>query len=751
MLRERLSNPCGRCPTAATYLLMTLADLPSKTRARSSCPCGAPSTSSNTPPRRLPRPRIVQTLPAHPDSDPVHALSLSHDGTLLTVASAGAVVVHNLALGTQTALRGLPGPVAVCTFHVHSRVRLLLGIGHELVIYDITRPSAPSRVASIGGGKMGDVVAVACSPYSKTLLAVACSEGYVALVDLDKELSLIRSFSYKFSVTSLLFSLDGASLYIGTENGKLLLQTLRSMEAPRIIAVGEQGCRVEGLAIANKSKLSIDANSRTTGSINSKPVHQPEISSPLRLSTSKVPHAPSIKKSISDSPAETGNPPPKNESPPLRKRVNSATTLGNRRIVSSVRSIFANDSLNVPRGKPSAGNKGHAAETSTSPPLSPSSLTTSINKPSSRVSLRPKPSNSTTLSVPGSLARERTLSGSSTRRTEISEAKASSVATSHASPRTRTTSAPKNPAKLSPTMIPRHRTKVSTSPAQSSASRVPNPLDAASPSSRRTPPATRRMGTRSSGSARDPSRQATTSSVGRTRTTRVRTLVPPVACIPPPTLSTSTRMPSPESSMPSPLRDTMPPFPIREDKTQRKGLSMLGLATPEVERWIAGDGESKDRGKARGKNKDLDVNGAVEFPADSSEEDDGEGPNKPELNRRGRENIEGAPCLRPVSMQITPRKAAWAMSPLRHSIAEGSPGVGGLTGLLHAHISDAMLDFRQETRAEMVGLHLDLVRMGRAWRREMRDAMQEYVGDLKELREENRKLRDENERLRRGY
>ncbi len=212
--------------------------------------------------------KVVQTLPAHPDPDPVHALSLSHDSTLLTVASASAVVVHNLALGSQTTLRGLPGPVTVCTFHVHSRVRLLLGISHKLVIYDITRPSGPSRVTSIGDGTAGDVVAVACSPYSKTLLAVACSGGYVALVDLDKELryisqtkpspplkrthhlsSLIRSFNYKVTVTSLVFSVDGASLYIGTENGKLLLQTLRSVETPKIIAVGEQGCRVEGLAI----------------------------------------------------------------------------------------------------------------------------------------------------------------------------------------------------------------------------------------------------------------------------------------------------------------------------------------------------------------------------------------------------------------------------------------------------------------------------------------------------------------------
>ena len=50
-------------------------------------------------------------------------------------------------------------------------------------------------------------------------------------------------------MTSLLFSVDGASLYVGTEDGKLLLQTLRSTETPKIIAVGEQDCRVEGLAV----------------------------------------------------------------------------------------------------------------------------------------------------------------------------------------------------------------------------------------------------------------------------------------------------------------------------------------------------------------------------------------------------------------------------------------------------------------------------------------------------------------------
>ena len=60
----------------------------------------------------------------------------------------------------------------------------------------------------------------------------------------------------------------------------------------------------------------------------------------------------------------------------------------------------------------------------------------------------------------------------------------------------------------------------------------------------------------------------------------------------------------------------MLPFPIRQNKTQKKGLSILGLDTLEVERWIAGKG----KGKGKGKNKDLGKDGAVEFPIDSGDE-----------------------------------------------------------------------------------------------------------------------------------
>ena len=62
-----------------------------------------------------------------------------------------------------------------------------------------------------------------------------------------------------------------------------------------------------------------------------------------------------------------------------------------------------------------------------------------------------------------------------------------------------------------------------------------------------------------------------------------------------------------------------------------------------------------------------------------------------------------------------------------------------------------MYDFRRETKSEIIGLHLDLVRMGRGWRKELCEALESWSEELKEIRRENELLRQENERLRRGY
>jgi len=132
--------------------------------------------------------KVTQTFTSH--KSPINALSLSNDSTLLASISSSAVHVHNLSLGSHTILRGLPqssGPITTCAFHLHSRTRILLGQRKQLLIYDTTRPSGPVKVIPMSDASSGDIVAVACSPFSKTLIAVATSGGNVGLVDLDKE------------------------------------------------------------------------------------------------------------------------------------------------------------------------------------------------------------------------------------------------------------------------------------------------------------------------------------------------------------------------------------------------------------------------------------------------------------------------------------------------------------------------------------------------------------------------------------
>lgn len=122
----------------------------------------------------------------------ITSLSLSNDSTLLASTSAHAIHVHNLTLASHTVLRGIPagnGSISSCTFHPHSRTRLLVGLGNQLLVYDTTRPSGPAKIVPIDKDQknVGSIVSISCSPFSKTLVAVACSGGTVALVDLEKE------------------------------------------------------------------------------------------------------------------------------------------------------------------------------------------------------------------------------------------------------------------------------------------------------------------------------------------------------------------------------------------------------------------------------------------------------------------------------------------------------------------------------------------------------------------------------------
>ena len=132
--------------------------------------------------------KVAQTFVSHKST--ITSLSLSNDCSLLASTSSSAVHVHNLTLGSHVVLRGLPpsaGQITTCVFHPHSRTRLIVGVGKQVLIFDSTKPSAPSKAVSIGDANSGGVVAITCSPFSKTLVAVATSGGQVGLVDMDKE------------------------------------------------------------------------------------------------------------------------------------------------------------------------------------------------------------------------------------------------------------------------------------------------------------------------------------------------------------------------------------------------------------------------------------------------------------------------------------------------------------------------------------------------------------------------------------
>jgi len=189
-------------------------------------------------------------------------------------------------------------------------------------------------------------------------------------------------------------------------------------------------------------------------------------------------------------------------------------------------------------------------------------------------------------------------------------------------------------------------------------------------------------------------------------------------------------------------------------------MGVLGLSTPEVDRWInAGKGvdinekakqRERERGKAKGKGK------SVGFRDDEDVEE-----KEKERERERSLSMQVSPIRRstttasPSGLPSTSsglQDKAWAPSPLRASASNlNHNGSTSAHELLKTIVQDVMYDYQREARQEMVGLHLDLVRMGRGWKKELRTLMDEYVGDLRELREENRLLREENERLRRGY
>ncbi|KAH9901516.1 WD40-repeat-containing domain protein [Cubamyces lactineus] len=695
----------------------------------------------------------------------ITSLSLSNDCSLLASTSAHAIHVHNLTLASHTVLRGIPSSgskITTCAFHPHSRTRLLVGIGSQLLVYDTTRPSGPAKAIEVDKEKkgLGQITAISCSPFSKTLVAVACSGGTVALIDLEKEKGLFRMVTMPAPITCLSFSAEGAAVFAGTENGKFLVLDLRALDKPpKSITISESGDRIVALCVQRKLKPG-EAQTKPAAAA-SKPLVQRDVNkatTTIRPSASNEPTKKPLEK-------ETGKAPLK----PARPRAASGTTATTGTTTTPRRPIArtasASNQANAPAGRVASGSrpslcgaaqKSPVSRPSTSevpqrafsPPKSPIALVDKNNEGADDGDLSVRIENLLALpkgkgpalstapeeaAQPPVSSRAPSVLSRASSRSQLSEG---GRARTHA----RTESASHGPAAESiSTAAPRARSGSSASAAgRTSKASVRSAL-----------------GKSSISPVRVQSRRTSGSTISRSQT------------------------PSPE--LPD-VNDVGPVTPIPAYKMKGKERGRV-LGTPEIDKWVEA-GEAKD-GPREGRH--------VGFAADSDYDDDEENPMAGEARRSrspasdseededrdaGRQGgyDRRPPRAQPeLAMQISPRRSfpggpstnpstRWAPvpSPLRnpastsanghgHGPVPPSPQARAAQDMLQALLRDALHDFRAETKQEIVGLHLDLIRMGTSWRREMQDALGGIGEELRALREENARLREENERLRRGY
>jgi hypothetical protein len=156
------------------------------------------------------------------------------------------------------------------------------------------------------------------------------------------------------------------------------------------------------------------------------------------------------------------------------------------------------------------------------------------------------------------------------------------------------------------------------------------------------------------------------------------------------------------------------------------------LSTPAMERWVeAGRGKPvSNAAHLAGKHV-----GWADIDGSSSMSETGEEIGSDEDNQtilaayKGKDQAEIKPTsFLPETINMSPLRrphfplTALEVSPLRSSplrvTAGGSNSTenGGAQELLRAVVKDVMYDYRQETREDIKGLHLDLLRMGRSWK-----------------------------------
>ncbi|KIJ69191.1 hypothetical protein HYDPIDRAFT_144970 [Hydnomerulius pinastri MD-312] len=649
--------------------------------------------------------KVLSTLEPHKSS--ISALSISNDSTLLASMSESAVFVHNLTLSSHVSLRGLPAGKAVtcCMFHLHSRTRLLVGVGRDVLVYDTTRPSGPLKTVHIPGGSAGHVVALTASPFSKTLLAVATSNGDVTLVDLDKDKGILKTVDVKTALTSCAFTAEGAAIYLGTRSGTLLILDLRALEKePKSVVIGDGDSPIQAINVQKKSKINTSDTkvkpSRDTTKKASGP--SPELVEPRVLTrTTSVTSSPTRARSKAGSiGAGVRSPAHVPVASKLRGGGGGGVT-PKKKLFSPSRSPLT-ENRNFGLNAQPANSRSSVDQVTATQRENPSS--SSPSKPGrstkGRLGVRAEPHES----ISGHLAAMRTRSGS---KLDFGTKQTGGIS-------------------------PNGRRVVSESHNGSS-------------------------------SRRGFATSASSSAVGTKEPSSKRTSH--VAQGPESTQQVHQRSITPENdddrtdlSSPDLPRDPVTPISLGKKKSKTGvstgsiGMGVPGLGSPEVAKWARG-------GDPKGKGKEVEVKKArflrPEGDAESDgETDDGEATSDFEAVNEDPNEERDKARDKELSMQVSPRRPTapptWLPSPHRPSQANLNMNATA-QDFLRNIVRDVMYDFQRETKAEMMGLHLDLVRMGRGWRRELREVMEEWGGEAEQLREENKRLREENERLRRGY
>ncbi|KZT02316.1 WD40 repeat-like protein [Laetiporus sulphureus 93-53] len=661
--------------------------------------------------------RIVQKFDSH--KAPVTSIALSNDGSLLATTSAAAVHIHNLSHGSHTVLRGLTsisGSITACQFSPHSRTRLLIGAGAQLLVYDTTRPSGPIKSFTLGRERsLGEIVSVASSPFSKTLIAVACSGGTIHVVDLEKDKGILRALSVHVPLTSLVFSAEGVTLYAGTENGKVLIQDLRLLDkAPKSIIISAKGERVVAMSVQQKLKTQ-EAQSKPIVATSSKPLLTQDTNKHPVRHTSAATSVPGA-----DEKAQVAE----NAPPPIAERTASrGGTPGKLRALAEssprpARTMRAGITSPLSKGVSSGGITKRVI----SPPKTP------LHRRSTRAILEEADVSvhieNLLAPLPGRRAKENVVP------MDIDPKPVPSDSTSVPPPAVSRTSSGQSS---------RTSDMVRSRPASAGT------LVTTSTTSRKRSESTSTSGT-SVSAARRTAKSSTESTGPRAH--------PPVPSVHVEPAAISSKSRTLQSQTPSlELPDMHARLPVTPRKRRGKErMAVLGLGSPELDRWFrAGDEEIEEDAREQGADSRR-----VGFTSKSSKDNEARDEQIDDNDKL--EVPRGA--VPTFTVEVSPRRplqgnvSTWpsVTSPLRNlSPHPASPGSHAAANLLQGMLRDAMYDFRQETRSQLTGLHLDMLKMGRGIRTELRTIVDEFRGELSTLQEENRQLRTENERLRRGY